>query len=345
MTLHLHHITGCAPTPLAHYLKALGVLRIVAEQADPDARGWWQDEHFCLLTALDRAAVETFFLERYAPTAVVSPWNRGSGFYGKTDPALDAIEKSEASRFAPFRVGIAAARVPLDQIVSADSAVRALKDRTKGRSRMTAPQKAAAAALKEDLGFKRELATAEKRFEQLKADLFSPLLRTWRGGHRAWLDAAVVVLDDGRVSWPALVGTGGAGGRLDFTNNVMLRLGQLFELTSPAGHPTPPSSGLLASALWALPSNDLTVGSAIGQFLPGSAGGANSTTAPDGASLVNPWVGQWAKGTHPSVRTADGRAGDAPAVRIPCKLPPYPGDSGSPARPVHHRRAVAPPRV
>ena len=37
MTLHLHHLTGCAPAPLANYLKALGILRPVAEQADPTA--------------------------------------------------------------------------------------------------------------------------------------------------------------------------------------------------------------------------------------------------------------------------------------------------------------------
>ena len=44
-SLHLHHVSGCAPAPLAHYLKALGILRIVAEQRDPDIRGWWHDDH------------------------------------------------------------------------------------------------------------------------------------------------------------------------------------------------------------------------------------------------------------------------------------------------------------
>lgn len=48
--LHLHHLTGCASTPLARYLKALGILRIVGEKKDREARSWWQDEHFCLLT-------------------------------------------------------------------------------------------------------------------------------------------------------------------------------------------------------------------------------------------------------------------------------------------------------
>ena len=289
MTLHLHHLTGCAPTPLAHYLKALGVLRIVGEQLDPSARGWWQDEHFCLLTALDRDAVEKFLLEDYEPTAFVSPWNRGSGFYGKTDTALGAVEESVSLRFAAFRAGIAAARAPLAPNLEADAAVRALKGRTKSTSGMSPSQKAAAVALKEDPAFKIELLAAERRFKQLKAGLFAKLLRTWRGGHRAWMDAAVVVLDDDRTSWPSLVGTGGADGRLDFTNNLMLRLGELFDLASAEGRPVSGTADLLRSALWSTASHELAVDAAIGQFLPGSAGGANSTTAPDGASLINPW--------------------------------------------------------
>jgi len=35
--MHIHDLNGCAPVPLAHYLKALGILRLVAEQADPGA--------------------------------------------------------------------------------------------------------------------------------------------------------------------------------------------------------------------------------------------------------------------------------------------------------------------
>ena len=33
---------GCAPEPLMSYLKALGVLRLVAEQADSEAKGAWR---------------------------------------------------------------------------------------------------------------------------------------------------------------------------------------------------------------------------------------------------------------------------------------------------------------
>ncbi len=32
--------------PLAHYLKALGVLRIISEQADSTVKGWWKNDSF-----------------------------------------------------------------------------------------------------------------------------------------------------------------------------------------------------------------------------------------------------------------------------------------------------------
>ena len=78
MSMHLHQLNGCAPAPLANYLKALGVLRLVGEQVDAQARGWWDGERFCLLTRLSKEELETFFLEQYEPTPLVSPWNDAS---------------------------------------------------------------------------------------------------------------------------------------------------------------------------------------------------------------------------------------------------------------------------
>src|SRR5215210_359758 len=107
MPLHIHHLTGCAPAPLAHYLKALGILRLVAEQKDPTARGWWKDEAFHLATTLDRAELEHFFLHEYQPTPMISPWNKGAGFvFAANNPALDRLRQSASPRMTPFRVAI-----------------------------------------------------------------------------------------------------------------------------------------------------------------------------------------------------------------------------------------------
>ena len=43
--LHTVELRGCTPEPLMAYLKALGVFRLVAEQADPDARAFWRNGH------------------------------------------------------------------------------------------------------------------------------------------------------------------------------------------------------------------------------------------------------------------------------------------------------------
>ena len=85
--MHEHTLVGCQPEPLGAYLKALGVLRLVSEQADPAARGSWRSEGFVLETALDRAALERFFLEDYRPTPVANPWNGAGGFYFREDKA------------------------------------------------------------------------------------------------------------------------------------------------------------------------------------------------------------------------------------------------------------------
>ena len=80
-------------------LKALGILRVVGQQVDSHTRGWWQDEHFCLLTTLDRNALEGFFLEQYEPAPFVSPWNKGSGFFKPDDPGHGTVGKKYCSAF------------------------------------------------------------------------------------------------------------------------------------------------------------------------------------------------------------------------------------------------------
>jgi CRISPR-associated protein Csx17 len=77
---HTHILEGCRPTPLASYLKALGILRLVAEQKDAHARGSWHADRFHLRTTLDREALLRFLLEEYRPTPIIAPWNGRAGF-------------------------------------------------------------------------------------------------------------------------------------------------------------------------------------------------------------------------------------------------------------------------
>ena len=92
-------LEGCTPTPLASYLKALGVLRLLSSKY-PDTRGFWRGDRFVLLTSAGREEIERYFLEQYEPTAVMAPWNGGSGFYEKDNKvALNAILQSSDLRF------------------------------------------------------------------------------------------------------------------------------------------------------------------------------------------------------------------------------------------------------
>lgn len=230
MTIHVHRLAGCAPQPLAHYLKALGVLRLVAEK-DPAARAFWKDDVFVLATALDRAALTRFFLDEYTPTPILAPWNGGSGFYPKdAKHGIDPIARSPAARFAPYRGAIEIAK----QLVGP----RAESPKKEEKNRL--------------------LQACRQRFEGAALD---------------WFNAAVVLTGEDGAQYPALLGTGGNDGRLDFTNNQMQRLVALFDPATGAALPEAADS--LGAALFGEPVADL-VELAIGQFLPGSKG-------------VNPW--------------------------------------------------------
>ena len=123
-------LDGCAPTPLASYLKALGVLRLISsdanhvdgQAADPKARGWWEGERFHIRTTLDRAALCRFFLDEYAPSPIIAPWNGRAGFLeseeGDTNGTklrpkaqrVAEMETGETPRFGNLRATIKAAR-------------------------------------------------------------------------------------------------------------------------------------------------------------------------------------------------------------------------------------------
>ncbi|HEX2094526.1 MAG TPA: type I-U CRISPR-associated protein Csx17 [Longimicrobiaceae bacterium] len=235
-------LAGCTPEPLAAYLKALGVLRLVAEQKDVNARGWWEGERFCIRSTLDEEMLLRFFLEEYAPTPIIAPWNGGSGFFpGDNRSGITAIGGTADERFAPYRIAISTARTMLNA-----------------------------------------LGAETKPGKEEKEQLISRLRDELDERSLAWLDAALVLTEDG-LRFPPLLGTGGNDGRLDFTNNQMQRLAELLLETPPET-----SQALLRGSLFGTPVPGLR-GTAIGQFSPVHTGSANTGPGFEGAACVNPW--------------------------------------------------------
>ena len=253
-------LRGCSPTPLASYLKALGVLRLLSSRtnnvsgkpADPEVRGWWDGEQFHLGTALGRGGVSEFFLYDYAPSPVIAPWNGGSGFYrsDNKDGFRPLASEGVARRFQPFSLAI---RVSRDTLQSLGLSVR-----PQGKS---------------------------------KAQLVAMLRARLPDAALPWLDAALVLSGE-RLRFPQLLGTGGNDGRLDFTNNLMRRLVSESRPTgifnASSGAPSPVSMGLLENALFDTPIHELA-SVKVGQFSPGGAGGPNAGTGYEGEATVNPW--------------------------------------------------------
>jgi CRISPR-associated protein Csx17 len=176
-------LPGCTPEPLMAYLKALGILRLVSEQKDPGARGWWKNDIFWLRSALDDDGLVKFFLEDYRPTPIVAPWAGGSGFFKKdNNVAVQALAASNSARVRPYGEVIRRVRTIIDEEEVGDKPKDADKTRLIHRYRREVPDEVV-----------------------------------------AWMDAAMVLQEDGQGFAP-LLGTGGNDGRLDFTQNFMQRI-------------------------------------------------------------------------------------------------------------------------
>ncbi len=180
MTVELHTLDGCSPAPLANYLKALGILRLVGEQADTQARGWWDGERFRLMTKLTREELEAFFLERYAPTPIFNPWGGRSGYYAGSPEktarnALAVIEESTTDRLSKFRAAICLIRT----------------------------------AIQEGGGDKPDS-------EESKTTMISRIRLRLRGAGSDWLDTVLADLGSS-FRGPAILGTGGNEGSGSYT--------------------------------------------------------------------------------------------------------------------------------
>jgi CRISPR-associated protein Csx17 len=192
MTRHL--IAGARPEPLGAYLAGLGLIRVLAEQVDPELTATWTDEGLVLDTTVGRLGrvdgVAEWLVDHYRPTPVLSPWNEGSGFGAKDrtpKTTLAALLAHPSTRLDPFRTAMR----------EATRVGEALRDPATGWSK-------------------------ERAVREFRNRCPEPLL--------PWIDAAVVLAAD-QAYFPPLLGTGGNDGRLDFSTNFHQRL---LDLLDPA---------------------------------------------------------------------------------------------------------------
>jgi CRISPR-associated protein Csx17 len=186
---------GCSTAPLGSYLKALGIMRILSEQADEGLLGWWKDGVFIISTLLSEEDVVDFFLSKYSPTPIITPWNKDSGFYKDKGTATDVLKKIEIStdaRFSEYRKAISCTR------------------RTIAR-----------------LGI--DYSSIENKKHSLEIALRNEL----PDSSLAWIDSVYIVSVDSngktRTLRPHILGTGGNDARLDLAVNFMNNVVSIFE--------------------------------------------------------------------------------------------------------------------
>ena len=267
---HDIELAGCTPEPLMAYLKALGILRLVSEQKDGEARGWWKNDVFWLRSSLSADALVKFFLEEYSPTPIVVPWSGEDFFrvnwqeeqpkYSKTPTSSKVIEAvlcTRTSRLEPYRRALASCKHALEKC-GIDT---------------------------------------KKRMEKEKWS-FVKTLRSDCADSRVieWIDAAAVTSAE---RFAALLGSGGGSdGNTHFSDNFMQNLWDVLpdfdnQREERNGHAAlsvaEASQRQIGEAIFAIEGSDRIAKRTSSLYDSGAVGGPNATQGMERESLSNPW--------------------------------------------------------
>jgi CRISPR-associated protein Csx17 len=300
MTIYEHVLDGCAPMPLAGYLKALGVFRLVAEQADPGAQGFWRNERFVLRTVLSEEDLVGFLAGTYEPSPIISPWNGRAGFLegesAEDDDVGDAADNDGAEMVDSLRKGAqlirwyeSTASIRFRHLRDAVRAYRSsdiIKQLDRARADIKAlNSKAKEVALSDEE--KRHIAARTRDVQSYKRALIQELRSTAPEKAIDWLDACQRITM-ANVPMP-LLGSGGNDGSRDFGMNFGLALFALFDFSS--GKPLGRTVALIRESLGfdvldRLESNNPK--NNLGLYEPGGVG-ENTTTGFGGHQPFNPF--------------------------------------------------------
>ncbi len=248
-------LRGCTTEPLGNYLKALGVFRLVAEQADPQALAWWKDSVLWLRSRWSNQEIADFFHsgvgdERrpiYAPTPIFAPWGGRPGFY------------DDGNREAKSRLErLLAAANSHSRFSTVGRVIRATCDMLRDRN----------------------WAASKPHKEKLR--LAEVCRSVWPEPALAWFDACLAIEEETRFGF--LFGTGGNEGSADITNNFWELIEEVLGLPDPQLH----SHETLNAALFDEPRAAGTNRTA-GQHFPSACGSPNVGQGFNGSTSTNPW--------------------------------------------------------
>lgn len=274
---HDVELSGCTPEPLMAYLKALGIFRLISEQPDQGARGWWRGDVFWLRSTLDRDALVKFFLQEYKPTPIVVPWSGGDFFavnwnpkqskHKKTPTASSVVESlltTSSERFQQYR----------DALVSCKEAMAACGMDTSHTSQKDA------------------LKRRKKEFEKIKWKFIERLRATCPVDALEWIDAASVT---GVEAFAPLLGSGGGSdGNTHFSDNFMQNLWDVlpdFDDQRDFKGPRDDAACIagLRTVMFGEPGTFRVGKRTSSLFDSGAVGGPNATQGMNRDSLSNPW--------------------------------------------------------
>lgn len=258
-------LKGCKLEPLMSYLKALGVLRIVAEQIDPGIRGCWREGVFVIRSELDEKSLIDFFINIYKPTPVIVPWSGADFFAVDTDSATTNYTKiPTSSRVIEAFLSTTSERLSEYR----DALICALSTLQKSKI-----------SKKEDLNNKR-----------LKRNYIAMLRSNSHEKVVDWIDTCSVLTDE-KATFSALLGSGGGSdGNTHFSDNFMQNLWDVLpDFDQQRKKKSNAGLNLLIGALQENTIADLVPGRTSTIYDAGASGGVNAGQGFERVSLANPW--------------------------------------------------------
>lgn len=314
MAGHVLELRGCTPEPLGNYLKGLGVFRLIAEQADPQARAWWKNGilHMLQHKWLDRTTADVelvcWLLKACRFTPLIAPWQKGTGWLpiGKRDAGGDALAQliaSDAAGASHYRSAFESMASVCGLKLGPDSAKWVGEFRSR-RKQLKETKEQAEKQRKNENATDDENRTARAKIQEVECDPLwrvtendadAYLLRSLRNQSTAspvlkWLDAVGLSTSRSKTDdvprWFRILASGGGEASGQYIVNHQQRLKTVLLDDEEQSR-----RQLEASLFSENRAGALEIGVLSAMYYPAYVKNWNSTQdfLPDGQRFVNPW--------------------------------------------------------